>query len=77
MDMTAIAIVAIIAWAIVSITQGQGPRKKSKAAQATLQTEHETMKQELAVMAERLATLEKIVTDEKYQLNKEFASLKD
>ncbi|MGK0371978.1 MAG: hypothetical protein ACJAW1_002222 [Glaciecola sp.] len=33
------------------------------------------MQKELDVMAERLAVLEKIVTDEKYQLNKELNSL--
>lgn len=77
MNMTAIGIVAIIAWAIVSITQGAKPNKKNKATQDQLQNEHEQLKQEIAAMAERLAVLEKIVTDEKYQLNKEFDSLKD
>lgn len=77
MDITAIAIVGIIAWSVVSIVQGVKPAKKAKAAQGELQSEHEQMKQELAIMSERLAVLEKIVTDEKYQLNREFASLKD
>ena len=75
MDMTAIAIVAIISWAIVSVVQGRPPSKKSKAANSQLQSEHAQMQKDLQVMAERLAVLEKIVTDEKYQLNKELNSL--
>ncbi|MFT6269384.1 MAG: flagellar motility protein MotE (MotC chaperone) [Alphaproteobacteria bacterium] len=75
MDMTAIAIVAIICWAIVSLSKNRSPSKKSKTVESQLQSEHAQMQKELDVMAERLAVLEKIVTDEKYQLNKELNSL--
>ncbi|MFW8590272.1 hypothetical protein ACOI22_05705 [Glaciecola sp. 2405UD65-10] len=75
MDMTAIAIVAIIAWAIVSITKGVKPNRKAQAKQTELQAEQEQIKQDMQLMSERLAVLEKIVTDEKYHLNKKFASL--
>ena len=81
MDITTIAIVAIVCWAIVRLVNGpeSDPRsgKKSKKAQSQLESDHAQMQQELATMSERLAVLEKIVTDEKYTLNKEFASLKD
>ena len=75
MDITAIAIVAIICWAIVSLSKSRSPSKKSKDLQGNLQAEHEQMQKQLDIMAERLVVLEKIVTDEKYQLNKEFSSL--
>jgi len=77
MNLTTIFIVGIIAWAVVSITNRPRPNKKNANIESELKAEHEQMKQELAQMAERLAVLEKIVTDEKYQLNKEFDSLKD
>ena len=75
MDMTAIAIVAIICWAIVSVVQSRPSGKQSKGANMQLQQEHEQMQKDLQIMAERLAVLEKIVTDERYQLNKEFNAL--
>jgi hypothetical protein len=75
MDITAIAIVGIICYSIVSFTKQRSPSKKDKAAENELQYEHSQMQEELAEMAQRLAVLEKIVTDEKYQLNKEFESL--
>ena len=76
MDITAIAIVAIICGSIVSLTKHKSPNKKTKNDTAQLQQEHSQMQKELNQMAERLAVLEKIVTDEKYQLNREFESLK-
>ena len=75
MDITAIAIVAIICWAIVNLSKSRSPSKVNKDFQGNLQAEHEQMQKQLDEMAERLIILEKIVTDEKYQLNKEFASL--
>jgi hypothetical protein len=75
MNMTAIAIVAIVCWAIVSLTNGRPPSKKQKTANSELESKYEQMQKDLNQMAERLAVLEKIVTDEKYQLNKEFNSL--
>lgn len=77
MNLTAILIVGIITWAIVSLTNGPKANKKADKVYNDLQDEHEKMKQELTQMAERLAVLEKIVTDEKYQLNKKFNALRD
>lgn len=72
MNMTAVAIVAIICWAIVELTKGPREKKKGKADQM----ENDALRQEIADLKERVATLEKIVTDEKYSLNKEFENLK-
>lgn len=81
MNLTAIAIVAIICWAIVRLVNGphDNPKrnKKAKESQSQMEQEHAQMQKDLTAMAERLAVLEKIVTDEKYSLNKEFDSLKD
>lgn len=78
MSWTAVLIVGIICWAIVAMTQGgKSISKKDKVSVSEMQNEHEQLKAEIVAMAERLAVLEKIVTDEKYQLNKEFESLKD
>ena len=72
MNLTPIFIVAIICWAIVSIVQG--PKRKHSAKPNTDETD--ALKAEVASLKERVATLEKIVTDEKYNLNKEFENLK-
>ncbi len=77
MNLTAIIIVAIVCGAIVSLSKNRTPNKKNNAKQSQLAAEHEKMRQDISMMAERLAILEKIVTDEKYHLNKEFDSLKD
>lgn len=77
MDITAIAIVAIICGCIVSLSKHRTPSKKNKEVQQNMDIEHQRMRQELNEMAERLAVLEKIVTDEKYLLNRELNSLKD
>ena len=72
MNMTAVAIVAIICWAIVELTNGGKNKKKSKIDSR----ENDALKQEVSELRERVATLEKIVTDEKYTLNKEFENLR-
>ena len=72
MNMTAVAIVAIICWAIVELTNGGRSKKKSKVDSR----ETDALKQEVSDLRERVATLEKIVTDEKYSLNKEFENLR-
>ena len=78
MSWTAVFIVGLICWAIVEMTKGnKSASKKDRGLISELQQEHEQLKAEIKTMAERLAVLEKIVTDEKYQLNKEFDSLKD
>ena len=69
--MTAVAIVAICAWALVTIIESAKDKKGKK-----LNTkEADAYKTEIAELKERVATLEAIVTDEKYQLNKEISRL--
>lgn len=72
MNMTAIAIVGIVCWAIVELVN-----TIFKKRNATAGKDVGNMQEEIASLKERVATLEKIVTDEKYQLNKEFENLKD
>lgn len=74
--MTSVAIVAIICWAIVSLAKPSTSKKKDKAYYQKLEEEQAQMKQDLEQMSERLSVLEKIVTDEKYELNKAFNDLK-
>lgn len=72
MNTTAIAIIALICWAIVSITNGSKKSGKMNKQQAL---DNDELRNEIASMKERIATLEAIVTDEKYNLNKEFDNL--
>ena len=71
MNLTAIAIVAIICWAIVELTQGSKSKKKSKVDNQL----NDELKQQVADLKTRVETLEKIVTDEKYDLNRQFDNL--
>lgn len=75
MNMTAIAIVALVCWAIVELVNGPRGKKKDKkdADQVNLTND---LEREVAAMRERIETLEKIVTDEKYDLNRQFDDLK-
>ncbi|NMH59695.1 hypothetical protein [Alteromonas ponticola] len=70
MNMTAIAIVAIIAWAIVSITDSLKSKNVKKANRDVSQLESE-----VAQLKERVAVLEKIVTDSNYDLKRQFDDL--
>ncbi|ABG41622.1 hypothetical protein Patl_3116 [Paraglaciecola sp. T6c] len=72
MNITAVAIVAIVCWAIVELTNGTKTKKKNKAA---LEQDAELAKQ-VSSLKERIETLEKIVTDEKYDLHRQFDALK-
>ncbi len=71
MNMTAIAIVAIVCWAIVSIVEAAKSNKKHKISQV----ERDQIEKEIAALKQRIETLERIVTDEKYALKKEFENL--
>lgn len=71
MNLTAIAIVAIICWAIVELTQGSKSKKKDKADSQL----NDELRQQVADLKARIETLEKIVTDEKYDLNRQFDNL--
>ncbi len=70
MNMTAIAIVAIIAWALVSIVESRKEKNKGLAKK-----DRDALEAEIATLKERVATLEKIVTDDGYDLKKQFADL--
>ncbi len=71
MNMTAVAIVAICAWALVSIIDNAKDKNRKK-----LNTkEVDAYKTEIAELKERVSVLEKIVTDERYDLKKQFADL--
>jgi phage shock protein B len=72
MNTTAIAIVAIVCWAIVKLING--PRdKKSNKQDDQKNTE---LEQHVLRLQDRIETLEKIVTDDKYDLNRQFNDLK-
>jgi phage shock protein B len=72
MNITAIAIVALVCWAIVELVNG--PKSKKKNANQINTTND--LEREVKAMRERIETLEKIVTDEKYDLNSQFDDLK-
>lgn len=72
MNITAVAIVAIICWAIVELRNGS----KSKKKHQTDNNQNQQLQQQVDILQERVETLEKIVTDDKYQLNKQFEDLK-
>jgi len=71
MNTTAIAIVAIVAWAIVSIVD----RAKDKSTKKVSTKERESYQADIAALKERVSVLEKIVTDEKYDLKRQFSDL--
>ncbi|MEP4889913.1 MAG: hypothetical protein ABJV04_07795 [Aliiglaciecola sp.] len=72
MNLTAIAIIAIICWTIIKLT---GKDKKDLKQVSAPEHENDALKQRLAAMQERIAVLEAIVTDEKYVLKREFDNL--
>lgn len=79
MNVTAVAIVAIAFSALVHVINtifGKRSRKTENDLSSAAQT-ITTLKTEVASLKDRVETLEKIVTDEKYQLNKEFENLKN
>jgi phage shock protein B len=75
MNITAIVIVAVVCWAIVELVNGSKSKKKDKkdADQINLAN---NLERDMATMRERIEILEKIVTDEKYDLNRKFDDLK-
>ena len=75
MNLTAIFIVGIVCMAIVALVNGPNNRKKGKKDAAQVNQTHD-LEREVEAMRERIETLEKIVTDEKYDLNRQFDDLK-
>ena len=79
MNVTAVAIVAIAFSALVYVVDTIF-KKRNRHAERDLNNATQTMttlQAEVNSLKGRVETLEKIVTDEKYQLNKEFENLKN
>jgi len=72
MNITSVAIVAIICWAIVEMANGRKVKSKDKKLDTA---EKENFERQISELNERIATLERIVTDEKYTLNREIEAL--
>lgn len=62
---------AICAWALVSIVESSKDKSRKKLSNK----ETDAYKAEIAELKERVSVLEKIVTDERYDLKKQFADL--
>ncbi|WP_371192622.1 hypothetical protein [Glaciecola sp. SC05] len=78
MNLTAIIIIAIICSMIVTLVKTfKKGDQVSKLTQAKISDYESNVEQKLIAMQERIEVLEKIVTDEKYHLNKAFSDLKD
>ncbi len=74
--MTAIAIVAIISWAIVSIVRTlKSKHVESSQYKGETKARISALESEIARMQERIVVLEKIVTDSNYDLKKQFEDL--
>lgn len=71
MNLTAIFIVGIVCWAIVAIIDSVKDKSKDKLSSKQAQA----YESEIASLKERVSVLEKIVTDEKYDLKKQFDDL--
>ncbi|WP_299074891.1 hypothetical protein [uncultured Paraglaciecola sp.] len=74
MNLTAIAIVALVCWAIVELVNGPKGKKKEQKNTEQVNTIND-LEREVAALRDRIETLEKIVTDEKYDLNRQFNDL--
>lgn len=72
MNLTAIVIVGLVCWAIVELVNGPKGKKTNKKDDQKTQE----LQQQITTLKERIETLEKIVTDEKYDLNRQFDNLK-
>ncbi|RDV24416.1 hypothetical protein DXV75_14470 [Alteromonas aestuariivivens] len=71
MNLTAISIVAIIAWALVSIIGSFRDKNRHK----TKDQDRQVLEQQIQQLRSRIEVLEKIVTDDNYELKKQFAEL--
>jgi hypothetical protein len=75
MNLTAISIVALVCWAIVQLVNGPKSKRKDRknVDQINLTTD---LERDIAAIRDRIEILEKIVTDEKYDLNRQLDDLK-
>jgi uncharacterized protein YycO len=78
MNLTAIIIIAIICSMIVTLVKTLKKSDNINKFTRDKMSEYESsIEHKLNAMQERIEVLEKIVTDEKYNLNKAFSELKD
>jgi phage shock protein B len=75
MNITAIVIVGLVCWAIVELVNGPKGKKKNKKDADQIHLAND-LERDMVNMRERIETLERIVTDEKYDLNRQFDDLK-
>jgi len=75
MNLTAIIIVAIIVGGITSIISTLSNKKVTESNKFS-KKERDDLLVQIQKMNARIETLERIVTDEKYSLNQQFADLK-
>lgn len=74
MNVTAVVIVSVIAWAIVKIIR---TLKSTNPHSPIHQDRINQMEQEINQLKERIVVLEQIVTDEKYDLKQKFKDLEN
>lgn len=72
MNLTAVAIVAIVFWGINQFVSTIANRRRGVSDKT-----EQLLNAEITELKQRVAVLERIVTDEKYDLKKEFDALKD
>jgi peptidoglycan hydrolase CwlO-like protein len=78
MDFTAIIIIAIICSMVVSIVKIVKKSNQSDTkASAQFENYEQDVEQKISSLQARIEVLEKIVTEEKYSLNKAFSELKN
>ena len=75
MNVTAVCIVAIVAWAIVSLFGSQKEGRQSRGKWQNAEAKIAELEAEIVQMNERIQVLEKIVVDEKYDLKRQFDEL--
>lgn len=75
MNLTAISIVALVCWAIVQLVNGPKNKRKDRINVDQINLTN-NLERDIAAMRGRIEILEKIVTDEKYDLNRQFDDLK-
>lgn len=74
MDISLVGIVAIVGWVIVSVADSLADKKRYKKTREDKQRQQQ-LEEELAQLKERVAVLEKIVTDPKNELREKFRHL--
>lgn len=74
MNVTAVVIVSVIAWAIVKIIR---TLKHTNPNTSIHQEKVTQMEAEITQLKERIVVLEQIVTDEKYDLKQKFKDLEN